>query len=687
MTSAPASPLELLELIRKSGILSSAGLARLPTAEALPADLQQAAAVLVRDGLITKFQAGQLLQGRFKGFRIGSYLIRDILGRGGMGVVYLAEHADLRRKVALKVLVTGKNDNQKLAQERFLREARAAAALDHPNIVRMFDVSSHGPMPYLVMEYVEGQTLQQRLDAKGAIPFAEAVDFIAQAAAGLQHAHEQGFVHRDIKPANLILDRTGAIKLLDMGLARSAVDATDNLTERLDSGAVVGTADYIAPEQALSHAKVDGRADIYSLGASLFVLVSGKPPFEGPTAQKLLHHQMKAPPPLSELNPELPKGLTAVVAKMLAKKPEQRFPSAADVIAALAPWLGNSARVVAGLSRTHIGQTGEHVALRELAAASSRRLPPVDLYDSATVDPSRPAQDTGPVASAETTREAIRRGPETDAMPEPVPVARKSRKKVLIAAAVGVLVAAIGVTAALAGGGTKDDATPPADLPPAPPAAAVTEAAKPAVPPPVVVRLAEVAPAPRAVEPMDPVLAPGERLLARLDLTGLKAFRMRSGLTVPDLAKPNNKVHNLLSKSGANPPAGWTARCSNVNTQMEFIGEEEGRGALAVRTVKGPGSAMLFGPKFACPSGVCRLVVEYQAPLRDGAFKVRFKPDTGAAWDVVKPAVGGDEWRTLDHEVILRGAAGGHFEFHNTDDSPDAVLRVRSAAVIEVVKE
>src|SRR5262249_8862608 len=160
------------------------------------------------------------LHGRWKGFRIGSYLIRDLLGRGGMGAVYLAEHADLRRKVALKILVTGKNDNQKLAQERFLREARAAAALDHPNIVRMFDVSTHGGTPYLVMEYVEGRTLQQRVDAEGAIPYPEAVDYIAQAAAGLQHAHELNFVHRDIKPANLMLDGTGVIKILDMGLAR-----------------------------------------------------------------------------------------------------------------------------------------------------------------------------------------------------------------------------------------------------------------------------------------------------------------------------------------------------------------------------------------------------------------------------------------------------------------------------------
>src|SRR4051812_24168357 len=173
MVTAPSSPAELLDLVRKSGIIPPDRLAGLPDPAALPADPQQAAAALVGRGLLTRFQARQLLQGRSKGFRVGPYVVRDLLGRGGMGAVYLAEHADLRRKVALKVLLTGKSDNQKLAQQRFLREARAAAALDHPNIVRIFDISNIGGVPYLVMEYVEGDTLEHLVERDGAIPFQE----------------------------------------------------------------------------------------------------------------------------------------------------------------------------------------------------------------------------------------------------------------------------------------------------------------------------------------------------------------------------------------------------------------------------------------------------------------------------------------------------------------------------------
>src|SRR5437763_253977 len=186
-------------------------------------------------------------------------------------------------------------------------------------------VPSDGGPPSLVMESVERDPREHLVERDGAIPYPDAVDYIAEAAAGLQHAHEQGLVHRDIKPANLIRDRSGTVKILDMGLARSAADPGDNLTERLDSGAIVGTADYIAPEQALSGAKTDGRADIHSLGATFFAVVTGKPPFNGNTAQKLLHHQMKAPPSLSAFDPTLPKGLAAVVARMMAKKPDQRY--------------------------------------------------------------------------------------------------------------------------------------------------------------------------------------------------------------------------------------------------------------------------------------------------------------------------------------------------------------------------
>jgi serine/threonine protein kinase len=413
MPTAPTSAPELLNLIRRSGVVAPALLTSLADL-ALPDDPQQAAALLVAQGLLTQFQAQQLLAGRHKGFRLGPYVVKDILGRGGMGAVYLAEHQELKRKVAVKILVPGKDEDQRLALERFLREARSAAALDHPNIVRIFDVAWHNEVPYLVMEFVDGQTLQQVLDTSGPIPYAAATDYIAQAAAGLQHAHEKGFVHRDIKPGNLMLDRTGTIKLLDMGLARSA-GSQDQLTERLDHGAVVGTADFIAPEQALNQSNIDGRADIYSLGATFFALLIGKPPFEGNTTQKLLQHQLRSAPKLTTLDKSLPKDLSAVVARMLAKKPTDRYQSPAELIAALKPWLSPNSRVWAGLSHTTLGSESElqGVLFNAKTTGSSLRLGRRSTAapgepNTEAVNPGDPGLDTGLVATSATTRELRR---------------------------------------------------------------------------------------------------------------------------------------------------------------------------------------------------------------------------------------------------------------------------------------
>jgi serine/threonine-protein kinase len=246
MPTAPTTSAELIELLRKSGVVSPPKLAQAANM-VLPAEPQKAAAALVTSGIITRFQAQQLLAGRHKGFRLGSYAILDLLGRGGMGAVYLAEHLGLHRKVAIKVLITNKDDDQKLAIEAFQREARAVAALDHPNIVRIFDVSSHNDTPFLVMEYVEGDSLQQMIERDGSIPYPAATEYIGQVAAGLQHAHERGFVHRDIKPANLMRDRSGNVKILDMGLAQAT--SKENGSVRRESDEVAGTADFIAPEQ------------------------------------------------------------------------------------------------------------------------------------------------------------------------------------------------------------------------------------------------------------------------------------------------------------------------------------------------------------------------------------------------------------------------------------------------------
>jgi serine/threonine protein kinase len=225
---APASATEFVDLVRRSQLLSDARLDEVLTRHrlggTLPNSVDQIANLLVRDGLITFFQAKQLKLGRYKRFKIAEkYQLLELIGAGGMGAVYLCEHTLMRRLVALKVLPV-----EKLAdpsnEDRFYREARAIAALDHPNIVRAYDIDQYEKLHFLVMEYVDGTSLQEIvaryvLEKKAFDPI-RAAHYIAQAAIGMQHGHELGMVHRDIKPGNLLLDRTGVIKVLDMGLAR-----------------------------------------------------------------------------------------------------------------------------------------------------------------------------------------------------------------------------------------------------------------------------------------------------------------------------------------------------------------------------------------------------------------------------------------------------------------------------------
>jgi serine/threonine protein kinase len=297
-----------------------------------------AAKALIRAGVLTKFQAGQLLAGKYKGLRFDRLKILDRIGSGGMGTVFLCEHLGLRKRVAVKVLPPDQAGDEGV-RERFFREARAAAALDHPNIVRVHDTNSSGGVHYIVMEYVDGQDLQTILNKYGALPHTRACTYIAQAALGLQHAFEKGLVHRDIKPANLLVDKDGVVKILDMGLALFHEDDKDNLTAKFDKGAVLGTADYMAPEQIMASSSVDIRADIYSLGVTLYTLINGKPPFGGSATQKLIGHTTHRATSLTEVRREVPKNLSAVVDKMMAKDPAERFQTPADVIQALTPWL------------------------------------------------------------------------------------------------------------------------------------------------------------------------------------------------------------------------------------------------------------------------------------------------------------------------------------------------------------
>lgn len=298
---------------------------------------------LVERKLLTRWQADKLLQGKHKGFFLGRYRLLKLLGKGGMSSVYLAEHVLMRRQCAIKVLPTKRvNDTSYLG--RFHREAQAVASLDHPNIIKAYDVDKESEkdteIHFLVMEFVDGRSLQEIVQQDGPLDFQTAADFIRQSANGLAHAHEAGMVHRDIKPGNLLLDRNQVVKLLDMGLARFFNDADEESLTVAHDEKVLGTADYLAPEQALDSHSVDARADIYSLGCTFYFLLTGHPPFtEGTLAQRLMSHQTRQPPPVTDDRPDMPRDLEAILTKMMAKKRENRYQKAAEVVEALTDWL------------------------------------------------------------------------------------------------------------------------------------------------------------------------------------------------------------------------------------------------------------------------------------------------------------------------------------------------------------
>ena len=287
------------------------------------------------------------------------YQVLRELGRGGMGVVYLAENRMMGRKEVLKV-VSSHLLNRKGVLERFLREIRSAVQLHHPNIVTAYSATRVGESIVFSMQYVEGYDLSKLVEKSGPLSVALACNFVYQAALGLQHAHGHGMVHRDIKPSNLMLARDGnkpVVKVLDFGLAKvtseGAVDG--GLTYE---GQVLGTPHYVAPEQTVSAQKADIRADIYSLGCTLYCLLTGHPPFDAPSLYELLqaHHSMDAKP-LNFIRPGVPAELAAVVAKMLAKEPERRFQEPKEVAQALTPFFKKGTLALKG-SAAEISQAG-----------------------------------------------------------------------------------------------------------------------------------------------------------------------------------------------------------------------------------------------------------------------------------------------------------------------------------------
>ena len=348
----PQSVDQLVEEIAATGLLRAEAIHELlarTAADRHPRTRHDLLALLEAAGLLTRWQAAQLATGGKIPLVLDTYVLLDRIGAGGMGEVFKAEHRRMERIVALKLLHGHRIDSPETL-ERFLREAKAAGRLVHPNIVHAYDADEALGHHFLVMEFVDGCDLAE-LGRRRRIQIDEAARYILQAARGLDFAHRQGVVHRDIKPANLLLDSSGVVKILDMGIARlePAVRQGSDETEAqlTEAGLIMGTVDFMSPEQALDFRNADARSDIYSLGCTLFYLIAGKPAYSGKTVvEKIFAHRDIPLPSLRAARDDVPEPLDAIAARMMAKERAARFQTMADVIAALEQFAGGQPVVI-----------------------------------------------------------------------------------------------------------------------------------------------------------------------------------------------------------------------------------------------------------------------------------------------------------------------------------------------------
>jgi serine/threonine-protein kinase len=330
---------QLLDALKESSLLSPEEMNR-ATILVLDSGLQGRALGmnLVKAGFVTPYQLDALYKRQFAELRIGNYIVLDRLGAGGMGTVYKARHRRMKRVVALKVLTRDLAKDETFLQ-RFQREVEMIARFTHPNIVMAYDADEDAAGPYLVMEFVDGQDLASIVSRQGPLAVSAAVDAILQAARGLEYSHGQGIIHRDIKPANLLRDNAGTVKVTDLGLARFSSLAAEGLPAGgaiTQAGGIVGTVDYMSPEQAVDSSCLDHRSDIYSLGATLYFLLAGRPPYQGTTMMgTLLKHRDEPIPSLTGAAKDVPAALDAVFRRMMAKAPTDRFQSMTEVVRTL----------------------------------------------------------------------------------------------------------------------------------------------------------------------------------------------------------------------------------------------------------------------------------------------------------------------------------------------------------------
>ncbi len=327
----------VIQILSDCGLMDGADalkfLEALPPVEN-PRDGAELASALVQARKLTPYQAQAVLSGKGQTLLLGNYVVLDKIGQGGMGVVFQALHRRMNRVVALKVLSPRFGARPEFAS-RFQREIQAAAKLSHPNVVKALDAELTNARRFLVLEYIAGTDLSSLVKQSGKLPLRSAIDAVLQAARGLEYAHAQGIVHRDVKPSNLLRDLQGTIKLLDLGLAR-IMSSESGLAELTTTGAVMGTVDFMAPEQASDIKHADERADVYSLGITLWYLLTGRVAYEGGSAMsKLLAHRETPAPSLLAARTDISPDLDRVFQKMVAKRPDQRYASMTEVIADL----------------------------------------------------------------------------------------------------------------------------------------------------------------------------------------------------------------------------------------------------------------------------------------------------------------------------------------------------------------
>jgi eukaryotic-like serine/threonine-protein kinase len=333
-----------VEAVRSTGLLSDDEMRSLNAASEKPdVDGEAVARDLVKRGLLTSLQAKALWKGNLGEIVLNQYVLAEKLGEGGMGEVYRAKHIRMGRDVALKVIRPEKMANPE-AVKRFRREILAAASMSHENVVMAYDADqTTGDLHFFAMEHVDGTNFMDLVIREGAQPVGRAVDYIRQCALGLQHIHEKGLIHRDIKPSNLLVSKAGVVKISDLGLARVDDSGTrDSMSRLTKEGLVVGTPDFVAPEQARNSSSADIRSDIYSLGCTFYYLLAGEVPYLGGTAtEKMLRHTREPLPDLKRT--DLPAGIGPILSKMTAKKPEARYATPGEVAEALEPFVPKKA--------------------------------------------------------------------------------------------------------------------------------------------------------------------------------------------------------------------------------------------------------------------------------------------------------------------------------------------------------